>query len=130
MLRGRALVVAILVASCSGADHGKPVTPDPDPVDPQPKPDDNGKPPIGQPPIGDVPNVPITGNVVAHKPESFLPAWKKVGVGQTISFGVAAIDQDLDETAVEVTKLPASATFDAITQTITWTPTKDEVKTG
>jgi hypothetical protein len=121
----------MLVASCSGADHGKPATPDPKPADPQPRPDDGDTTtPIGQPPVGDIPNVPLTGNVVAHKPESFLPAWKKVGVGQTISFGVAAIDQDLDETAVDVVKMPASATFDALTQTITWTPVKDEVKTG
>ena len=53
----------------------------------------------------------------------YPPAWKRVGVGQTISFSTSAIDQELDETAVTVTKLPASAKFDAITQTITWTPT-------
>jgi hypothetical protein len=131
MLRGSALVVATLLVSCTGADHGKPATPDPNPVDPRPNPDDDGGAlPFGRPPVGDLPNVPLTGNVVAHEPESFLPAWKKVGVGQTISFGVAAIDPDLDETAVEVATMPASATFDAITQTVTWTPTADEVKTG
>ncbi len=57
-------------------------------------------------------------------PEFFPPAFKKLGVGQKVSFGVPVIDQDLDITIVEVTKLPASAKFDAITQTITWTPAK------
>lgn len=60
-------------------------------------------------------------------PEVFAPAWKKVGVGQTISFSVAAIDQNLDETRVDVTKLPKSARFDALTQTVTWTPAKADM---
>jgi hypothetical protein len=61
------------------------------------------------------------------EPEFFPPAWKKVAVGQTISFSTAVIDQDLDETSVSATKLPASAKFDAITQTITWTPAKTDM---
>jgi hypothetical protein len=61
------------------------------------------------------------------EPELFLPAWKKVAVGQTISFATAVIDQDLDETRVVATKLPASAKFDAITQTIVWTPAAKDV---
>jgi len=55
------------------------------------------------------------------------PWWKKVGVGQQISFSTAAIDQDLDETRVTVNAMPKSATFDAITQTITWKPTKADL---
>ncbi len=63
------------------------------------------------------------------EPEFFPPLWKKVGVGQKLSFQTSTIDQDLDETAVTVDKLPASATFDPITQTVRWTPTKaDEPK--
>src|SRR5688572_30425473 len=50
------------------------------------------------------------------EPEFFPPAWKKVAVGQTVAFATTVIDQDLDETAVTATKLPASAKFDAITQ--------------
>lgn len=66
--------------------------------------------------------------VVADRPpELFEPQIKKVGVGQTVSFATTAIDQDLDDTRVEVTKLPASAKFDAITQTVTWTPTKADM---
>jgi hypothetical protein len=63
-------------------------------------------------------------------PQLFEPAIKKVGVGQTVSFSTAVIDQDLDETRVEVTKMPASAKFDAITQTVTWTPTKADLPSG
>lgn len=58
----------------------------------------------------------------AHEVEFFAPAWKQVGVGQTISFSTSVIDQDLDETRVDVTKLPVSARFDPITQTVVWTP--------
>ena len=59
---------------------------------------------------------------IDHPPELELPAWQAVGVGQTISFSTAVIDQDLDETASRVTAMPASARFDALTQTVTWTP--------
>jgi hypothetical protein len=58
----------------------------------------------------------------ASAPEWFAPAWTKVAVGQTIAFATTLIDQDLDETRVVAKKLPASAKFDAITQTIVWTP--------
>jgi len=58
----------------------------------------------------------------SHEVEWFAPAWKKVGLGQTISFGTSAIDQDLDETRVEITRMPFSARFDPITQTVVWTP--------
>ncbi|HWU89829.1 MAG TPA: hypothetical protein VN253_21355, partial [Kofleriaceae bacterium] len=64
---------------------------------------------------------------VDSPPELFPPVYKKIGVGQTVHFSVAAIDQDLDETRVEVTDLPKSATFDAITQTVSFTPTKADI---
>ena len=60
-------------------------------------------------------------------PETFAPVYKKVGVGQTISWGTTAIDQDLDETRTELTRMPPSARWDAITQTVTWTPTAAEI---
>ncbi len=116
----------LLVAACGGTQPqppsptpladpyyqpAKPVAaPDPGPVKPEVKPEPTPAP-----------------APVAHDPEWFEPAWKKVGVGQTISFGVEAIDQDLDETGVTVKKLPKSARFDAYTQTVTWTPTKAEL---
>jgi hypothetical protein len=63
----------------------------------------------------------------ARDPEFYPPVWKKVGVGQTVHLSTAVIDQNLDETIVELIKKPASATFDPITQTITWTPTKADL---
>ena len=60
-------------------------------------------------------------------PELFAPPYTKIGVGQTIAFATTAIDQDLDETRTELTKKPASATWDAITQTVSWTPTKADL---
>ncbi len=103
----RTLALAVLICACGS--KGPP--PAPAPV-------------VHQDPVA-------TPAVVAPKPnhpaEWYPPAWKKVGVGQTISFSVAAIDQDLDEVAVAVTKMPASAAFDALTQTVTWTPTAEEM---
>jgi hypothetical protein len=62
----------------------------------------------------------------SSEPEFFPPAWKKVAIGQTVSFATTVIDQDLDETTVMATKLPPSAKFDAVTQTIVWTPAKTD----
>src|SRR5262249_798398 len=56
--------------------------------------------------------------------EWYAPARTKVAVGQTVAFSTSVIDQDLDETHVALSKSPASAKFDAITQTITWTAAK------
>ena len=70
------------------------------------------------------PTKPELVTAVDHPPEFFPPKLDKVGVGQKVSFSTSAIDQDLDETAVTATQLPKSATFDPITQTVTWTPTK------
>ena len=50
----------------------------------------------------------------ASEPEWVAPAWKKVAVGQTIALSTSVIDQDLDETRVIATRLPASARFDAV----------------
>lgn len=76
------------------------------------------------------PPAPAPPVAIDQAPELYPPTWKQVGVGQTISFGVSVIDQDLDETRSTVTKLPASAKFDAITQTVTWTPTKADMPRG
>ncbi len=107
------LVIWTLAASCGGNKKPQQQLPKPDPVA---KPD---------PALPDV--KPPVVESVDHPPELFAPAWKRIGVGQTIHFSVAAIDQDLDETRVEVSNLPKSASFDAITQTVTWTPTKADV---
>ncbi len=71
---------------------------------------------------------PVAATASVEQPiKLYPPAWKRVGVGQTISFGTSVIDQSLDELRVTMTKLPASATFDPITQTVTWTPTKADM---
>jgi hypothetical protein len=76
------------------------------------------------------PGTPEPPPAADRPPELFEPQIKKVGVGQTVSFATTAIDQDLDDTRVEVTKMPASAKFDPITQTVTWKPTKADMPAG
>ena len=116
-----ALVGALVaLAACGGGKAAQPVPmPAPKPVAP---PVDPGTADLSQlPPAPPAPDRPA---------ELFAPAWKAVGVGQTASFATTALDQDLDETRVEVTSMPASARFDALTQTVTWTPTRKDGKVG
>ncbi len=121
--------VAGALACSGGGTTTKPTPPTPTPgpsggsavVTPTP-PDPT---PAGPPPLQYLP--PTIPN---RSPELFHPGWTAVGVGQTISFSTAAIDQDLDDVQVEVVAMPPSARFDAITQTITWTPTKADGKQG
>ena len=119
MRHARPLVLfGILVAGSCGGNKQQPLPPPkPDPITrPDPHPDSQQDPD---------PIKPVAA--VDSAPELFAPTWKRVGVGQTIHFSVAAIDQDLDETRVMVTNMPKSATFDAITQTVSFTPTKNDV---
>jgi hypothetical protein len=111
----------LLLATCGGGPKPQPPAPKPD-GDNVAKPDPK---PVVEPPLD-----PLPVQKPDSPPEVFAPKWKKVGVGQTVHFSVAAIDQDLDETAVMVTKLPASAKFDAITQTVSWTPTQADLPKG
>lgn len=144
--RGMRVAKALILVGIWACGSSKPVTPPPLP--PQAAPGAvpaSAKPPQGAPAVdpcsgeptvdpcsGLAPHGASSGNdpVVqiepvtipdSHEPEWFAPAWKKVAVGQTIAFATTVIDQDLDETRVDVTKMPATATFDAITQTVTWT---------
>jgi len=129
MRDGRRLVLLIVslglfTGACGGKKQPQPTPPGPGPVGgpdhpPLPKPDP--VPPTVPEPVVAKPDSP---------PELFPPAWKKVGVGQTIHFSVAAIDQDLDPTRVIVSTMPKSATFDAITQMVSWTPTKADLPRG
>jgi hypothetical protein len=125
MRRLKALIL-VGIWACGG---GKP-TPQPTPTfptQPTPAPVPTASPtPTPTPTPGPAQDVSFTVDDKSE-PEFFAPPWKKVAVGQTISFSTAVIDQDLDETAVTVTKMPATAKFDAVTQTVTWTPGKDEV---
>ena len=122
MLRASAVFASVVAVGCSGADGPKP-TPVPEPS-PNPSPHPNPDPTPTPTPD---PTPPAHAD---REPEFFPPAWKKVGVGQPISFATTVIDQDLDETRVEVTAMPASATFDALTQTVTWKPTKADLPAG
>lgn len=79
------------------------------------------------PPVDAAPPVVEVKPPVDSPPEWFAPVWKKVGVGQKIAFGIEAIDQDLDETVVTLTKAPKSAKYDPVTLTVSWTPTKADL---
>ena len=118
MQRLSLLAVVVGLSSCGSA-------PAPGPVAPAPTAPTVGPTPV--PPSTPAAPDPLPVAAVPHAPELYPPAWTKVGVGQTVHFGTSAIDQDLDETGVDVTKLPDSAAFDRITQTITWTPTKADM---
>jgi len=113
-----------MMAGCGGGKPAAPPRPPPspgptvDPVAPHPPPAD----PVAIPPRPAAPP--------DRSPELFAPAWTAVGVGQTASFSTAAIDPDLDDVRVMVTAMPASARFDALTQTITWTPTRADLPEG
>jgi hypothetical protein len=121
----RAALAALVFAACGGKKPTPTPTPRPPIADTMPsRPEPPASPDMPpEPAKPEAPPAPAS----THAPEFFAPNWTQVGVGQTISFSVAVIDQDLDETAVTVTKMPASARFDPITQTITWTPTKADM---
>ncbi|MGE0398404.1 MAG: hypothetical protein AB7T06_16990 [Kofleriaceae bacterium] len=119
----------VLLGICSMSCGGNPAPAPQGPADPGPS-----EPPIA----GPAQPLPTVDSGLAKKmtekpakpdraPELFPPPYKKVGVGQLISFATTAIDQDLDETRTELTKKPASATWDAITQTVSWKPTKADI---
>ena len=122
MGRLKALVLVGILA-CGGGKTHEPVAP----AKPTPAPVPAASPEVPPAPVPPKPEAPFSVED-SHEPEFFPPAWKMVAVGQTISFSTAVIDQDLDETVVSVKAMPATAKFDAVTQTITWTPSKDEAK--
>lgn len=121
-MRGIVALALVLAASCGG--KGK--------QPPNPGPTGGGVPATGGEPAtpvaGGTTLTPPAPPVPNREPELFAPAWKQVGVGQTVHFATAAIDQDLDPVTVLVTEMPPSATFDAITQTVTWKPARGETK--
>lgn len=86
-----------------------PTVPDDPPVTVQPKAD--------KPPPKRAANTP---------PELIVPAITQVGVKQKVSFGVVAIDHDLDTVRVDLVGKPATASWDPLTLTVTWTPTRKD----
>jgi hypothetical protein len=63
-------------------------------------------------------------------PEFFLPPHRAVGRGQKVSFGLAAIDPEMDTVRVDLIEKPASASYDPYTLTVTWTPTARDAPAG
>lgn len=125
MLQRWWIVSTSLLIACGGNK------PKPEPLKPTPeaeaKPVDVAEAPKPPPPDTAHAQPPAPPPPADHAPEWRPPDWKQVGVGQRISFGTDVIDQDADETSVSLAKAPKTAKFDAITQTVTWTPAKDEL---
>ncbi|HVK75645.1 MAG TPA: hypothetical protein VM734_20080 [Kofleriaceae bacterium] len=128
MTNVRACLALAVLAACGGGGKtpsaSGPTSPDPSAAAPAAptKPD--------HAPTDDVATdrlAPAVAPAIQRAPEVFPPRWKAVGVGQQVSFSVAAIDQDLDDVRVDVTAMPKSARFDPITQTVTWKPTKADL---
>lgn len=117
-----ALLLAGALVSCGG--KGKPAPPPAGPPAPAP-----GQTVDAGPDPGSA-GAPVAPAAPDRAPELFPPPFKTVGVGQTVAFSTAAIDQDLDDVRVMVTAMPASARFDALTQTVTWTPAKADLAAG
>jgi hypothetical protein len=63
-------------------------------------------------------------------PEFEIPAWRTVGIGQQIDFGLEVIDHESDEIRVTLTEKPATAQFDPYTLTVVWTPTREDLPVG
>jgi len=107
----------LALLSCSGAPTGpaKEVT-QPQPVVPTPvEPASPTPPPLGTP----------------NRPPDFeIPAYRSVGIGQEIAFGLEVIDEDQDDVRVELIEKPDSARFDPLTLTVVWKPTGRDVPLG
>jgi len=129
-MRTAKALVLLGICACGGKPASSPTPPTPAPTPAHAR---------GPHPTSVDPTPAVTPSVTPAKPETpfaiedksepewVLPAWKKIAVGQTIAISTAAIDQDLDETSVVASKLPPSAKFDPITQTIVWTAAKTDM---
>src|SRR5690606_36035481 len=58
------------------------------------------------------------------------PAWEQVGVDQEIGFGLEVIDEESDEIIVELIEKPESASYDPVTLTVVWKPSRDDMPRG
>src|SRR3989338_7962178 len=75
--------------------------------------------------IGDACDATVTGNA----PELSAIGDKSVMIGATLTFDVKATDKDNDKLLFSTSALPTGAVFDAVKQSFTWMPTKDQVGT-
>ncbi len=72
----------------------------------------------------------LTSDAKNRLPELEPIRFERVGVGQRIFFGVAAIDEEGDDIRVEMTHKPASAKYNEETLTVDWTPTPKDRPEG
>lgn len=90
-----------------------------------PKTGENSQPPAPEAPApspATEPTAPPSLTRGNSPPDFEIPAYRKVGVGQEIAFGLEVIDEDQDDVRVELIAKPESATFDPITLTVVWKP--------
>ncbi|MBD0370454.1 MAG: hypothetical protein ICV60_06430 [Pyrinomonadaceae bacterium] len=71
-----------------------------------------------------------TAAVENHEPEFNPVRFKRVGVGQRITFGLSVIDEESDDVRVELIQKPASAKYNEKTLTVDWTPQKTDGRSG
>jgi hypothetical protein len=65
-----------------------------------------------------------------REPEFNPVRFKRVGVGQRITFGLSVIDEESDDIRVELIQKPRSAKYNEKTLTVDWTPGKADGKVG
>jgi hypothetical protein len=65
-----------------------------------------------------------------REPEFNPVRFKRVGVGQRITFGLSVIDEESDDVRVELVQKPASARYNEKTLTVDWTPQKSDGKSA
>jgi hypothetical protein len=65
-----------------------------------------------------------------REPEFNPVRFKRVGIGQRISFGLSVIDEESDDVRVELVQKPASARYNEKTLTVDWTPQKSDGKSA
>jgi hypothetical protein len=65
-----------------------------------------------------------------HPPELAPVLFTRVGLGQRITFGLGAIDEESDDVRIEVVQKPASARFNQRTLTVDWTPRESDDRRG
>ncbi|HKS30140.1 MAG TPA: hypothetical protein VJS44_20115 [Pyrinomonadaceae bacterium] len=73
------------------------------------------------------------GNVASPpnlEPEFNPVRFKRVGVGQRITFGLSVIDEESDDVRVELIQKPPSAKYNEKTLTVDWTPQKADGRAG
>jgi hypothetical protein len=74
--------------------------------------------------------LPVVAPAENREPEFNPVRFKRVGVGQRITFGLSVIDEESDDVRVELVQKPPSARYNEKTLTVDWTPQKSDGKTA